>query len=183
MYRSPTTRSGLGRRNASRTWKRWFSSGVPYGMLGAAVSTSPIGWKIDQIAASVAPPRLNSSTRGRRPRTASGSVTGIQSPDIMPSRTLPQSWPSPRRYSSRSIIWAGTVLSTVTPCAVIRSAQCEGSLRRSGSGSTSVPPRPRTPKTSKTDRSKPRLDSPRATSPAPTPNLRQTSSRVFTAAR
>ncbi len=56
-------------------------------MLEASGSTSSIGCMIDQIAASVAPPRLTSRSAGSRRQAAGGSDTGIQSPDSSASRS------------------------------------------------------------------------------------------------
>lgn len=52
------TWSGFGSRSSSKTWKVWLSSGVPYGMLRQSGPVSRIGYQIDQIEASVAPPML-----------------------------------------------------------------------------------------------------------------------------
>src|SRR6476660_2522 len=49
-------------------------------MLLQVGSTASIGWPIDQIAASVAPPRLTTRACGASARTRSGSSTGLQWP-------------------------------------------------------------------------------------------------------
>jgi len=49
-------------------------------MLRQDGSTAPMGWQIDQIDASVAPPRLITCAPGARRRMRSGRVTAIQSP-------------------------------------------------------------------------------------------------------
>ena len=59
---------------------------LPYGMLFQFGSTFPTGNRIDQIDASVAPPRLTTFTLGSTRRIWSGKPSGIQSPLIMTSR-------------------------------------------------------------------------------------------------
>ena len=87
MYSSPVTQSGRGRSPASSTCQVWLVSGTPYGMLRQDRVDPPIGWTIDQIAASVAPPRLTTASPGTRSRIWSGRVTGIQSPLSRASRS------------------------------------------------------------------------------------------------
>ena len=78
---SPRTPGGHGRPSASSTSIVCPVSARPYGMLASCVSAARIGCSIDQIDASVAPPRLNNALSGQRRHQRAGSVTGIQSPD------------------------------------------------------------------------------------------------------
>ncbi|MNH21880.1 hypothetical protein D3C79_817120 [compost metagenome] len=55
-------------------------------MLGKAVSAGRMGCSTDQMAASVAPPRLNSWLSGQRCHQRVGKVVGIQSPDHITQR-------------------------------------------------------------------------------------------------
>ncbi len=90
--------------------------GLPYGMLRHAGWTSPIGKMIDQIDASVAPPRLTTSIAAQRARMRGGSSSGIQSPLSIARRsdeTASSPVPTPGLSTS---IWssAGTVFQIVT---------------------------------------------------------------------
>src|SRR5262245_57924136 len=117
-------------------------------MLAQLGSTPSIGYQIDQIDASVAPPRLTTRQPGARARTRSGSVSGTQSPDTSASRSEPGSAPACSTSISSS---AGTEFQIVTPSSRSQLSQRSGSRSAPGSGNTSVPPAPSTPKTSHTD--------------------------------
>ena len=77
-----------------------------------------MGWKIDQMEASVAPPRLKSWQPGSALRMRSGSATGIQSPLSITSRRPASSAAALfrsalRRSESISSASAGTEFQTV----------------------------------------------------------------------
>lgn len=86
MWISPRTPGGHGRPSASSTSTVCPVSARPYGMLTSRVSSGRIGCSIDQIDASVAPPRLNSRLSGQRRHQRVGRLTGIQSPDHITQR-------------------------------------------------------------------------------------------------
>ncbi len=144
------TWSGLSVRSASRTWKVWLRSGVPYGMLRHSGSMPSIGCQIDQIAASVAPPRLISSGAPEETaRTLPGRLSGIQSPLSSAVRSdRGKAVPCCSQCSTSSSSSGGTVFHSVTRCSSARAAQRPGSRDSEGAGRTSVPPAPSTPKTS-----------------------------------
>ncbi|SCD90287.1 hypothetical protein GA0115247_11692 [Streptomyces sp. PalvLS-984] len=152
-------------------------------MLTRSGSTSVTGWWMDQIAASVAPPRATTRREGTCARIASGSVTGIQSPESSARRIRPVPRAGPvRRYSWSIWSWAGTEFHRVTACSSARAAQWAGSPRSPASGRTSAPPTDRGPKMSYTDRSKPRWARPRIRSSGPTAKRWLMSSTVLRAA-
>src|SRR6185369_14338906 len=80
-------------------------------------------------------------------------------------------------------ISAGTEFHTVTPWSCTSRYHAAGSRRAAGSGRTTAPPAPRTPKMSHTDRSKLNDDRPRTRSVGPIWYRALTSTQVFSAAR
>src|SRR5205823_14163444 len=85
---SPRTHTGHALWFSCSTWKLWFFIGRPYGMLFHSARTSSMGYRIDQIAASVAPPKLISFSPGCSFHTRSAKLNGIQSPLSIPNRKL-----------------------------------------------------------------------------------------------
>lgn len=155
----------------------------PYGMLLQCASTVSTGWRIDQMDASVAPPRLTTRNSGQRRRARSGSERGSQSPERRARRRGLFGAPRPSRYSTSISRSAGTEFHTVTPWASSNSAQRSGSRRAQASGRTIVPPAARVPKTSYTERSKPSAERANTRSSGPTPNRSSTSVTVLRAPR
>src|SRR5689334_12429118 len=99
--------------------------------------TSEIGYRMDQMEASVAPPRLITRAPGTRRRISPGRVTGIQSPERRTSRSVSGSGaPEETRRSIR----AGAESQTVTPCRARAADQAAGSGVGDGSGRTTEPP-------------------------------------------
>ncbi len=78
-------------------------------------STCCSGYSIDQMDASVAPPRLISCNVGCNAQARSGSVRGIQSPDSIATRRLDgNALRSPSAYSSNMLNKAGTEFHRLT---------------------------------------------------------------------
>ena len=106
-------------------------------MLVQAGSTSPIGWQIDQIDASVAPPRLISRGAGAAPRGSgpAGHRDPVAAEQDQPQRSR---WPRRRRpgVDAASRISAGTEFHTVTPCRRPGRTSAPGRAASSASGST-----------------------------------------------
>src|SRR6478752_703131 len=109
-----------------------------------------IGWKIDQMEASVAPPRLIISSAEASDHRRGGNESGIQSPLSMASRRLEgrEDAGCPAAYSASISIKAGTVFHKVTECCSIIRSQAAGSRMESGGGMTTAPPAASRPKTS-----------------------------------
>src|SRR5260370_39810120 len=83
-------------------------------MLFQFESALSIGYKIDQMEASVAPPKLTTFALGRIRRIWPGRLTGIQSPLIMINRTdRPRSFAYPT-WSTSNYIKARTVIHILT---------------------------------------------------------------------
>jgi hypothetical protein len=114
----------------------------------------------------------------------SGKVNGIQSPDIITSRSAGASdSPRPDRYSTSISISVGTVFHSVTRSRDIHSAQRAGSRLAHGSGITTVPPAASMPNRSYTDRSNDSDDTASTRSSGPTPKRWLMSTIVLTAPR
>jgi hypothetical protein len=182
MCSSPPTQVGASRPPASSTCQLWSAIGVPYGTEVQAGSTRSTGYAIDQIDASVAPPRLTTRAFGATRRIRSGSATGTQSPLSSTSRSAGSRTPAVSASSTSSCMSAGTEFQTVTDSRVASSSQLAGS-RSSSVGMTSVAPAAGAPNTSYTDRSKHSEEMPKTRSAGPTPNRRLTSWIVFSGPR
>lgn len=83
-------------------------------MLRQRGSTASIGYQIDQMDASVAPPRLITFAFGAMARMSSGRERGIQSPDSITMRSAGSWTPSLRATSTSSCISGGAEFQTVT---------------------------------------------------------------------
>src|SRR5580692_11193939 len=110
-------------------------------MLFHPASTSSIRRQIDQMDASVAPPKLMISISCRFSRIFPGNPNGIQSPLSRHNRNRP----SPAPLSTSICISAGTVFQMVTSSRSSNSAHWAGSRSPSGAGSTTAPPPPAPP--------------------------------------
>src|SRR3954470_13456461 len=113
------------------------------------------------MAASVAPPRLMIRVSGWVALIFGGRVRGIQSPESMTSRSEVAGAVG-GRWSVYMVMRAGTEFQRVTSWVVMRWCQWAGS--RLVLGRTRLPPAPRTPKMSQTERSKLREERARARS-------------------
>ena len=102
---------------------------------------------MDQMDASVAPPRLITRALGAIRRICSGSVTGIQSPLSRTVRKAGKLAPAACAASANSCMSAGTEFHTVTRCSATRSSQEAGS-GCPAAGSTRVAPAATAPKMS-----------------------------------
>src|SRR5687767_15174146 len=98
--------------------------GRPYGMLAHEESTSAMGYKIDQIDASVAPPKLTTWISFDNDLISFGKFTGIQSPLSSTNRSDGGKISGcPAAYSTSIFISAGTEFHTVTLSRLVNSAQ------------------------------------------------------------
>ncbi len=154
-------------------------------MLGQRGSTSATGNQLDQIAASVAPPKLTTRVPGKASLTWSGSETGIQSPESRARRRgAPR--PGPRGSTKRGTSCckaAGAESQIVRGSEVSRPASRSGS-RSAASGATwIVAPAARVPNTSYTERSKHGEVTNSSRSPGPTPKVPLTQRMRFTTGR
>ena len=122
MCSSPGTPTGQRYPSSSRICHGWFAMAWPYGTdvqcLGICDGTAN---QIDQIDASVAPPKLTTWTPGESAMIRVGMLTGIQSPESITRRSTGRRSVSDV-VSSRSCISAGAEFHTVT-----RSARRKGS--------------------------------------------------------
>ncbi len=178
MYSSPDTQVGADRPFPSRMCQLWFAIGLPYGMLTRWASSGATGWQIDQMDASVAPPRLITWAFGATARIRPGRPTGIQSPLSSTVRSEGNVRPPASASSTKSCMMAGTEFQTVTPWVSTASTQAGGS-GSPGAGSTRVAPARTAPKMSYTERSKQSEEMPNSTSSAVTWKRRLISSMVL----
>ena len=108
-----------------------------------------MGYRMDQMEASVAPPRLNSFASGATARIRRGKSSGIQSPLIRTRRRgMSPAFPANSIYSTNICTSMGTEFQIVTPCREASSSQWEGSFSLSASGSTTAAPESSAPQMS-----------------------------------
>src|SRR3569832_1624701 len=100
--------------------------------------TSSTGNQLDQIAASVAPPRFAIDTRGHTDRAAAGSVIGIQSPQRR--RSLIARRDVDCRNGRSRLNAAGAEFQIVTSRTTISVARSSGSDTLSSVATTRVAP-------------------------------------------
>jgi len=154
----------------------WLRSGRPYGidLHPAGAPDPPTSYRLDQIAASVAPPMLTtrSSEHSDSARIRAGSESGTQSPLSHTSRRLAGSRSRVcSACATSSSMNAGTVFHTVTPCETTSRSQAAGSGgdTTSDGGTTTDAPADSNPNTSYTDRSNESDDNASTRSARPTP--------------
>src|SRR3954465_1223136 len=116
-------------------------------MLFQRGSMGPMGNQFDQMAASVAPPKLTTDAAGKAVRTSSGSVRGIQSP-LSNTRRRDDDRPEVDRYGTSWLSVAGAEFQIVICPAINTFASREGWRSSSSPAMTTVAPAPRAPNTS-----------------------------------
>ncbi len=119
-------------------------------MLGQRGSTTPTGYQFDHTVASVAPPSAITFARGKALRTRSGSVTGIQSPDSITSRSrlAPSAAAAAGNSGASRTSAAGAESQRVIPPPRNKATRRSGSASSSLVATCTVPPTASRPKMS-----------------------------------